>query len=212
MEADGGWLASRREARRRHCFTWTRSSGGSKQPRPWCGGGAATRVPPPPALPVIASPVRSTRSARTLSRARVRALLGRETVTCEYAQAGSIESVRLDGRSSLVLASHPCGNGAYNLFSSAYIVDERGRATAARFDKGAGMMEGGDGPLVNADWDAGAWRLTSYAKARGLGDCGATKAYAWDGARFRIVEETFMGECRGSTDYITTFRARVVQR
>lgn len=174
--------------------------------------GAATRVPAPPALPLITSPARAPRPARNLARARVRQLLGPETVTCEYAQQGTIESVRLDARSSLVLASHPCGNGAYNFFSSAYIVDERGRATAARFDRGAGMGEGGDGPLVNADWNAGARRLTSYAKARGLGDCGSTKAYAWDGARFRVVEETFMGECRGSTDYITTFRARVVQR
>lgn len=174
--------------------------------------GAATRVPAPPPLPAVASPARSARPARALTRARVRQLLGRETVTCEYVQRGSIESVRLDARSSLVLASHPCGNGAYNLFSSAYIVDERGAATAARFDIGPGMGEGGDGPLVNADWDAGTRRLTSYAKARGLGDCGSTKDYAWDGARFRLARQTFMGECRGSTDYITTYRARVVQR
>lgn len=172
--------------------------------------GSSTRVPPPPALPVVRQPPASTRPARTLSPAQVRARLDRENVACDYAQPLAIEAARLDARSSLVLATHPCGNGAYNIFSTALIVDERGRARPATFDMDAGP-EGLDG-LVNADWNPQARRLTTFAKGRGLGDCGVEQQHSWDGARFRLVNQTAMGECRGSTDYITTWRARVVGR
>ena len=170
--------------------------------------GPASRVPPPPALPVITGPPPTAKPARTLRPARVRQLLGRETTTCEYANELDIESARLDARHSLVLASYPCGNGAYNLFSSAWIVDEAGRPRRAAFDASGGMGEGDD-MLVNAGWDAKARRLTTFSKGRGLGDCGVGQTFAWDGARFRLVHQEVMDECRGSTDYITTWRARV---
>jgi hypothetical protein len=170
--------------------------------------GPASRVPPPPALPVITSPAPTANPPRTLGPARVRQLLGRETTTCEYANELDIESARLDARHSLLLASHPCGNGAYNLFSSAWIVDEAGHPRPAAFDASGGMGEGDD-MLVNAGWDAKARRLTTFSKGRGLGDCGVGQAYVWDGTRFRLVHQEAMGECRGSTDYITTWRAKV---
>lgn len=173
--------------------------------------GPAATVPPPPALPVVTVPRTPRTPPKRLTTARVRQLLGRDATACEYAQSLNIEAFRLDARTSLVLASHPCGNGAYNLFSSAFTVDERGRARPADFDVGGGMGEGDDA-LVNADWDATARRLSTFARGRGLGDCGTIQRYAWDGRRFRLVAQEVMGECRGSTDYITTFRARVVER
>ena len=174
--------------------------------------GPSTRVPAPPAVPVIASPAPSPRAPRRLTGARVEQLLGRERTRCDYAQPLSTNYARLDARATLLLASHPCGNGAYNLFSSAYVIDERGRATPARFDFDVGVGERGGGTLVNAGWDANTRRLSSLFKARGLGDCGAAQAYAWDGRRFRLAEASAMGECRGSTDYIPTWRARVLER
>ncbi len=175
--------------------------------------GSATRVPPAPALPVIVSPPASARPARALDEARVRQLLGADLTQCEDAQGLDVTTVRLDARNSLVLATHPCGNGAYNVFSTPYVVDERGRATRALFDHEPGMQAECDGAtLVAADWDRATRRLTSFVKARGIGDCGSGQTYAWEGSRFRLVEQTVMGECRGSTDYITTWRARVVQR
>lgn len=172
--------------------------------------GQATRVPPPPALPVVVQPPASARPARTLTPAQVRARLDRENATCDSPQRLAIDAARLDARSSLVLATHPCGNGAYNIFSTAFIVDERGRARPATYDAGVGP-EGLDG-LVNAEWNPQARRLTSFAKGRGLGDCGVGQQHSWDGTRFRLVSQTVMGECRGSTDYISTWRARVVAR
>jgi hypothetical protein len=80
----------------------------------------------------------------------------------------------------------------------------------ARFDLSPTSGEGDDPPmLVNAGWDTKQGLLTSFAKGRGLGDCGVGDDYAWDGSRFRLVRQIAMGECRGSTDYITTWRAVV---
>jgi hypothetical protein len=144
------------------------------------------------------------RAAKTLAEVRVRQLLGRDVTQCEFANDLDIETARLDARHSLVLASHPCGNGAYNFSYTAFVVDEAGRARPAAFDVGADADV-----LVNAGWDKAARRLTSFSKGRGLGDCGVGQSFAWDGTRFRLVHEEVMGECRGSMDYITTWRAVV---
>jgi hypothetical protein len=167
-------------------------------------------VPPPPAPPRIARPPASSKPSRTVTAAKAAALIGPDNATCEYAQ-GPVEPVahRLDAARTLVLVTHPCGNGAYNIMTSAYLIDEVGRATPATFDSPPGMNPDGGHVLVNAGWDASQRRLSEFVKARGLGDCGGSSAYAWDGTRFRLVEASQMGECRGSLDYITTWRAEV---
>jgi hypothetical protein len=172
------------------------------------GAKPVSAVPQPPALPVIQQPPATRKPARTLSPARVRQLLGQEATRCEYANELSLEGGRLDAQHSLVVASHPCGNGAYNFIFSAWVIGENGQVRPARFDAIGGMGED-PGSLVNADWDAQRRRLGTYGKGRGLGDCGRIRSFAWDGNRFRLVEQSEMGECRGSTDYITTWRAVV---
>ena len=167
-------------------------------------------VPAPPPLPRIVQPRPGSTPPRTLTSPAAARLIGPENAVCEDAH-GPVRprAVRLDATHSLALIEHPCGNGAYNIMSSAFIVDEAGRAAPARFDVAPGMDGEPGHILVNADWNVGALRLTDFVKARGLGDCGGRGAYAWDGARFRLVRQESMGECRGSTDYITTWRAAV---
>ena len=67
-------------------------------------------------------------------------------------------------------------------------------------------------PPDGAYWDEGTRRLASFFKGRGLGDCGAGQEWAWDGEMFRLIHAEAMGECRGSTDYITIWRAQAVGR
>ena len=166
-----------------------------------------------PPLPVISRPAPGTKAPRSLTNARALAAIPAEAKGCDTPTIDfSPEAHRLDAAHSLVLIAHPCGNGAYNLFSTALIVDERGAPAPARFDATPTMGEPTSGSLVNADWDAATRTLGIYAKGRGIGDCGVTQRYAWDGTRFRLVEQAVMGECRGSTDYIPTWRARVVTR
>lgn len=171
------------------------------------GAKPASEVPAPPALPVIAGAPASAKSPRMLSAKEVTA--ARSESACEKPEdEGEPEASRLDDRHSLVLVPLRCGSGAYNFLSVAMIVDESGKAAPAQFD----TEDGGEGEanwVYNSGWDAKERRLGTYFKGRGIGDCGTTQSYAWDGTRFRLVEQSEMGECRGSLDYITTWRAEV---
>jgi len=82
----------------------------------------------------------------------------------------------------------------------------------AKFDYAPGETEasGGTAMLVNAGWDAKTGQLSSYDKGRGLGDCGTSKEYVWDGAMFRLVEARAMPDCRGSVNWLAIWRAAPV--
>jgi len=170
---------------------------------------AATPAPPP--YPVIVTPAPTANPPRAIGLATATRLIGPDNATCDDAN-GKVapRAYRLDATHSLVLIDHPCGNGAYNFFTSVYVLDEAGGVRPARFDVPPGMAPSSDGSddLTNGDWDPRARRLTSYEKGRGLGDCGTSESYVWDGARFRLLEQDEMGECRGSVDYIRTWIAR----
>jgi hypothetical protein len=81
----------------------------------------------------------------------------------------------------------------------------------AVFDYQPGWSQDAGHPvLVNASWSPESSSLESYAKGRGIGDCGSSESYVWDGVRFRLVEASAMGECRGAWHWITTWSAKVV--
>lgn len=167
-------------------------------------------VPPAPPLPRIVQPPVGARPPRAITPAAAARLIGPDAASCEDAPGPvAPKAVRLDARTSLALVPHPCGNGAYNYFTSVYLLDERGRVRLATFDVPVGMSETVRNQLTNDDWDPATRRLGDNPKARGLGDCGGEASFAWDGTRFRLTHQAVMGECRGSTDYITTWRAAV---
>ncbi|KQM19160.1 hypothetical protein ASE73_05210 [Sphingomonas sp. Leaf24] len=107
------------------------------------------------------------------------------------------------------LAIVPCTVGAYNVLSALSVVT-RGAAVPATFD----APPAGDAPdeqslVFNAVFTDGI--LTADARARGLGDCGVRQRYAWDGSRFRLIEQREMEQCRGNIDYIRTWTARLIR-
>lgn len=114
---------------------------------------------------------------------------------------------------ALVMLS--CGNGAYNFSSAPFIgTSTNGKKWSfapARFDYLADSNPRKDGVnlLVDSSWDAEHQQISSYAKGRGIGDCGSAETYVWDGAMFRLVLAYAMDECRGSTDWMTLWRAKV---
>ncbi|BAV66304.1 DUF1176 domain-containing protein [Sphingobium cloacae] len=132
----------------------------------------------------------------------------------EMRSAQPLEQHRLAKGEELVLV--PCGSGAYNFTAVPVIATGvAGRRTFrfAAFDYLPGWSEGARHPmLVNASWSPERSRLESRAKGRGIGDCGGSESYVWDGVRFRLAEATAMGECRGAWRWITTWSARVVER
>ena len=118
---------------------------------------------------------------------------------------------RLGKGETLILV--PCGSGAYN-FSTVPVIATgiagRRAFRLAGFDSTPGWIENPALPmLVNAGWTPEKSRLESYAKGRGLGDCGGSQAYVWDGTRFRLIEARAMGECRGAWQWIRVWTAQV---
>ncbi|WP_394652244.1 DUF1176 domain-containing protein [uncultured Sphingomonas sp.] len=172
------------------------------------GNAPASRVPPAPALPVVTAVIPSGVAAKPTA-AQLTAM--RKAAQCDlegFAGDSSPELHALGGGATLVLV--PCSAGAYNITAAAFVL-RSGKVAPARADVPTGFGEDGStaGPatLVNASFDKGL--LQSYAKGRGIGDCGTSQTFAWDGTRLRLTEQGEMGECRGNTGLATIWRATV---
>jgi hypothetical protein len=177
------------------------------------GSKPASAVPPVPALPQLRSASRNLPLAALLSEAEINRLRTKYECVAEnkdWPGYGS-EQYPLDDKRGLLLLG--CGAGAYNFTSIPFVFtrEAKGRQVAlAAFDLKPRWTDGDAAPsLVNAEWDPEGGVLTSFAKGRGIGDCGIGSDYAWDGERFRLINQIEMDECRGSLDYITTWRAEV---
>lgn len=175
------------------------------------GSKPAASVPPARPAPSVAA-VRPTGTPATITPALATRLAKLAKCEGEFTPGESkIEAHALGSGKTLALV--PCGAGAYN-FSSVPVILAGGAATIARFDTPPSWTGAEDGmpTLVNAGWDAAKGELSSYAKGRGLGDCGGAETYVWDGTRFRLVEARSMGECRGSVNWLRTWVATPVPR
>lgn len=107
-----------------------------------------------------------------------------------------------------------CGAGAYNPSYGAYIGTRTPNGKwdflPASFDFIQAHTQTGKVPLVGyAQWNPASQTLSGYYKDRGIGDCGGSSQYVWDGQRFRLAHATDMTECRGSMDWLTVWRADV---
>lgn len=142
-----------------------------------------------------------------------------ESSPCAVDRFGSTEDTAYslgdgaNGPQALVMLN--CGAGAYNQASGIY-AGQRDRAgkwsfKPASFDYiSTEIGETDKVPvLINSDWDAATQSIRSYNKARGVGDCGSSESWVWDGAAFRLTAAAVMNECRGSLEWIPVWRAEV---
>ncbi len=177
-----------------------------------CGGGKAFKGPTTERqLPVIRVPSTTTKAASRLTGGvadKARAFYKCQNAE-DFMRSREIKYVRLDRNNTLAIIPALCGTGAYNVTVRVAIVDNQGRMRAPRFD----MRKVGKVPdqITNGWWNETEGVMGSSAKARGVGDCGWTESHAWDGLQFRLTERREMTVCRGSVDFITTWRARVEQ-
>lgn len=170
-----------------------------------------TAVPAVPDAPAIAQRLSpDANSAPKLNDAELAAAIKLAVCDASLMAQGVAELFPLDSDAALLLL--PCEAGAYNV--SAVPLIARGAPGArtlsvARFDFAPGFTgEPGKPPLVvNALWDSPRGILSSLAKGRGAGDCGAAEDYVWDGAMFRLVESRAMQVCRGAWDWIRLWTA-----
>jgi len=171
-------------------------------------------VRPAPAAPVVKRALIPGGPAPvTLWREELTALGKFTGCTDEMRDAQPPELHRLSKNEVLVLV--PCGSGAYNFTTVPVIatgIAGRRAFHFADFDYKPGWSEEEAKPmLVNVGWVAEKSELSSFAKGRGIGDCGGSETYVWDGARFRLTDATSMGECRGAWHWIRTWAARVTE-
>lgn len=171
-----------------------------------------TGVPMPPPRPMVRQvPSPDADAAPSLSEAELAA--ARKLAVCDaMLMARDVKELfPLDGQAALLLL--PCEAGAYNV--SAVPLIARGQAgsrtlSIAHFDFAPGFTgEPGKPPLVvNALWDSRRGVLSSLAKGRGIGDCGASEDYVWDGTTFRLIESRAMHVCRGAWEWIRLWEAQ----
>jgi len=170
------------------------------------GPAPASAVPAPPPLPVIraAKPVEQKGLGSVPPPAVVARLKG---LDCEAHPPEEPTSNRL--APGVVLWVVPCWVGAYQISSALVLADEQG-GHARLADLGGAGDPDGRAMATNADYDTDKQRLYSYAKGRGIADCGISATYAWTGKAFVLVERTELSVCRGLSDdyWVTTFRSR----
>ncbi|HEY7809462.1 MAG TPA: DUF1176 domain-containing protein [Allosphingosinicella sp.] len=171
----------------------------------------ASAVPPPPPLPVVQMAPAPSGAPMRLSDARLKAI--RLKANCGIDEVGGPieeEIYQLSPGKALLMLS--CGSGAYNVSYVPHLLTVEGKTVKAAymlFDITPEWWDDKKPVLVNAEWNPEHRLLGAFSKGRGLGDCGETRSYAWDGTRFRLVEQAEMDQCQGSVDYITTWRAEV---
>ncbi|WP_052134321.1 DUF1176 domain-containing protein [Sphingomonas sp. 37zxx] len=187
----------------------------AQQGRAGTSGALVAKGPAPDrtiaATPPVIRAVAPSGKAATLTPA-VEAEL-REVAQCGIAsytdEVPRADTHALGGGATLVVL--PCDRGAYNEIAALFIIGADGKPVPARLDADAGMNPDPQ-PVpsaVNAGFADGV--LSTYAKGRGLGDCGTSQSYVWDGDRLRLSEMATMSECRGSMDYITVWQAQVTR-
>lgn len=174
------------------------------------GDEAASTIPEPPALPVVhAMPIadRAGETAAPLSESVLAEL--QATLECDYPEDEPLPNRAeiLSDAADLILIG--CSRGAYN-FSDIAFVRRDGELVPARFDHVFSWGEAAEMPfLVNTYWNPDRGILSTYAKGRGIGDCGTAEQFVWDGTMFRLIERREMNSCRGSMHWITVYRADV---
>jgi hypothetical protein len=166
-------------------------------------GGArpAQAVPPQPALPRIATPAAAKAKPRTLTRAQIAKVkaIGQDMCTDDLPD-NKPSYYRLDAAHSLAIV--PCMLGAYQGASVIAVVDDKGKWQPARIERAEKL----DGPpdsfwtytVTEAEYDPKTRTLDSYAKGRGLGDCGTLASWVWDGKMFRLSSYQALTVCLGA--------------
>jgi hypothetical protein len=170
--------------------------------------GSRISVRSAPELPVIvAMPVPGQEDREVQPIAQDEAAGLREQSECLEPNARRNEAFAISHDTVLHLIS--CEGGAYNFGDMAFVT-QNGIRRPAEFDAPTGWGETvGPAVLVNAWWNPEEGALGTYAKGRGIGDCGTAQRFVWDGSSFRLVEQREMNDCRGSIHWITVYRANV---
>ncbi len=143
----------------------------------------ASTIPVPAADPAIVVNPEPAAPPVQLRRAELQTLM--ETDPCRSFADDQRESspyyARLDSETTLMLLHSYCMG--YNAEDRIFIIDNRGVARPAPFGSHplSGAFEEAGGPaLPGGSWNSEQRLLSSFGRARGLGDCGELMQFVWD--------------------------------
>ena len=157
-----------------------------------------------PELPGIVSPPQSTKPPRQLASSEVAAI--RKRYGCGRVANEKVDAHRLDAATSLAIV--PCMVHAYQASSIAVVLGESGRWRPVPLERRFADPNPDETPewMTSPDYDPDTRSLWTDYKGRGLGDCGGSESYVWDGRRFRLAYLNAMDRCAGSRARITLWR------
>jgi hypothetical protein len=172
------------------------------------GDKPAAAVPAVPALPVMVAAKRATGPTPKKAPA---AVIAKARAACEDRSLREADDATRLGADE-IMYWFPCAkiSGAYN-FVSALVIDSPGkpvRVAEFKFPPGH-AADARDFSPINAGYDEATQTLSTFNKGRGLGDCGSSNEWVWDGRAFQLILSKAMPECRGvpQDDWPVLYRA-----
>lgn len=164
-------------------------------------------VPPQPTPPVVvAAKSLHGPAAEKTPPERDRAAIKKQAARqCGEGDEGELEdAIALSADTFLYPIRCPGASGAYN-HSYTFLIARAGRPQAAQIAKFRWPVKIGDKQqdagsedfLINADFSNADMTMRSFAKGRGIGDCGDEESWVFDGKAFRLAEVKSMPHCRG---------------
>ncbi len=166
----------------------------------------APEVPPPVPSPVALDPG-APPDARHLPPA-VAALAAVRDCRRQDSEAATEDAAAYRLSATVDLWQIPCGSGNFDR-ASLFVLAMLGHAAPARFGVPSGFPARPPGLLVNVEASPDGRELGADEPRRGLGDCGDTRTYRWDGARYRLLSARLMPACHGLApeDWPVVYRA-----
>jgi len=168
----------------------------------WINRGAkpANTVPPIPATPVL--PRFS--EPQALTESEISAITQNAATTIENNDCSldpSEREVHIFALSSdKALMTVNCDMGAYNLFALGFLVNRQApyKMEDLALNMPFKLGEDDESPeLINADFDPKTGILSTYDKGRGVGDCGVSSRWVFDGKAFRLAAFASEPSCDG---------------
>ena len=160
----------------------------------------ASTVPPVPGTPVL--PRFS--EPHALSETEISAITQNAATTIENNDCSLDPSERevhifaLSNDKALMTVN--CDMGAYNLYALGFLVSRQApyKMENLALNMPFKLGEEDESPeLINADFDPKTGMLSTYDKGRGIGDCGVSSRWVFDGKQFRLAAFTSEPSCDG---------------
>jgi hypothetical protein len=168
----------------------------------------ASAVPPAPPTPLVtaAPPI----SQAGLPKFAPKSLI-KGDLDCDLTGIDAPDDIVARLAPGVVLWGPECQAGADNEVSVFFVGDEHaGRLKRVSFPEAPGSGQASDEELMNVSFDPKTQTLLMLAKGRGVGDCGETASWVWDGKGFQLLSNVSLPVCRGVSpdDWAPLYEAR----